>query len=89
MLHCTDSKFNLYHTNEAGYMIILLFIVRIMFAFYLMFLSIKSIPYVNLDPYLSIVTANRFMMEATADKTREYSATLHAPPSISKSRAAY
>lgn len=29
--------------------------------------------------YLSVVTAKRFSMEATPDKTREYSAILHDP----------
>lgn len=33
--------------------------------------------------YLSMVTARRLRMAATADNTLEYSATLHALPSLS------
>ena len=54
---------------------------------YFVFSSVYFIDVLKLNSYLSIVTANRFIIEATADKTREYSATLQAPPSMSKSRA--
>ena len=50
-------------------------------------MGIKMWPILCQFCYLSTVTASKFMIEATADKTLEYSANLQAPPSLSKWRA--
>ena len=52
-----------------------------------MFASDNKLVYAYFGTYLSIVTANKFIMDATAKSTREYSAALQAPPSLSKPRA--
>ena len=82
VIHDGGVTYFLFHYASFTYLKIMLSHTKDYYIFLLIFMIIRK-----QGTCLSIVTLNRFIIEATADNTLEYSAALQAPPSMSKSRA--